>query len=120
MTRLEEVQAIIDKHDLKQKCRYMYVLYKRYYLYKVLKRDGMTLSQIGRLFNQRNATVINGIAKHDTYSKYKDSAYMMHTIELREKFVLPQYYKPLKQRVLECVTLEKLEKLKEQIRCNYY
>ena len=95
MTRLEEVQAIIDKHDLKQKCRYMHILYKRYYLYKVLKRDGMTLSQIGRLFNQSHATVINGITKHDTYSKYKDSAYMMHTIELREKFVLPQYYKPL-------------------------
>jgi hypothetical protein len=52
--------------------------------------------------------------------KYKDSAYMLHTLELREKFVLPQYYKPLKQRVLECVSLEKLEKLKEQIRCNYY
>jgi len=120
MTRLEEVQEIIDKHDLKQKCRYMHVLYKRYYLYKVLKRDGMTLSQIGRLFNQTHATVINGIAKHDTYSKFKDSAYMMHTLKLREKFVLPQYYKPLKQRVLECVSLEKLEKLKEQIRCNYY
>jgi hypothetical protein len=120
MTRLEEIQAIIDKYDLKQKSRYMHLIYRRYYLYKVLKRDGMTLSQIGRLFEQTHATVINGIAKHDTYMKYKDSSYMMHTLELREQFVLPQYYKPLKQRVLECVSLEKLEKLKEQIRCNYY
>jgi hypothetical protein len=45
---------------------------------------------------------------------------MMHTKELREQFVLPQYYKPLKQRILEIYTIEKLEKLKEQIRCNYY
>jgi hypothetical protein len=120
MTRLEEIQAIIDKYDLKQKSRYMHLIYRRYYLYKVLKRDGMTLSQIGRLFEQTHATVINGIAKHDTYMKYKDSSYMLHTLELREQFVLPQYYKPLKQRVLECVSLEKLEKLKEQIRCNYY
>ena len=120
MTRLEEIQAIIDKYELKQKSRYMHLIYRRYYLYKVLKRDGMTLSQIGRLFEQTHATVINGIAKHDTYMKYKDSSYMLHTLELREQFVLPQYYKPLKQRVLECVSLEKLEKLKEQIRCNYY
>lgn len=120
MTRLEEIQAIIDKYDLKQKSRYMHLIYRRYYLYKVLKRDGMTLSQIGRLFGKTHASVINGINKHDTYMKYKDSAYMLHTLELREQFVLPQYYKPLKQRVLECVTLEKLEKLKEQIRCNYY
>ena len=120
MTRLEEIQAIIDKYDLKQKSRYMHLIYRRYYLYKVLKRDGMTLSQIGRLFGKTHATVINGIAKHDTYMKYKDSSYMLHTLELREQFVLPQYYKPLKQRVLECVSLEKLEKLKEQIRCNYY
>ena len=120
MTRLEEVQYIIEKYELKQKSRYMHMLYRRYYLYKVLKRDGMTLSQIGRLFGKTHASIINGINKHDIYMKYKDSAYMLHTLELREKFVLPQYYKPLKQRVLECVTLEKLEKLKEQIRCNYY
>ena len=120
MTRLEEIQAIIDKYDLKQKSRYMHLIYRRYYLYKVLKRDGMTLSQIGRLFEKSHATVINGINKHDIYMKYKDSSYMLHTLELREQFVLPQYYKPLKQRVLECVSLEKLEKLKEQIRCNYY
>jgi hypothetical protein len=120
MSRLEEVQYIIEKYELKQKSRYMHMLYRRYYLYKVLKRDGMTLSQIGRLFNQTHATVINGIAKHDTYMKYKDPSYMLHTRDLREKFVLPQYYKPLKQRVLECVSMEKLEKLKEQIRCNYY
>ena len=120
MTRLEEIQAIIDKYDLKQKSRYMHLIYRRYYLYKVLKRDGMTLSQIGRLFEKTHASVINGINKHDIYMKYKDSSYMLHTLELREQFVLPQYYKPLKQRVLECVSLEKLEKLKEQIRCNYY
>ena len=120
MTRLEEIQAIIDKHDLKQKSRYMHLIYRRYYLYKVLKRDGMTLSQIGRLFGKTHASIINGINKHDIYMKYKDSSYMLHTLELREQFVLPQYYKPLKQRVLECVSLEKLEKLKEQIRCNYY
>ena len=120
MTRLEEIQAIIDKYDLKQKSRYMHLIYRRYYLYKVLKRDGMTLSQIGRLFGKTHASIINGINKHDTYMKYKDSSYMLHTLELREQFVLPQYYKPLKQRVLECVSMEKLEKLKEQIRCNYY
>lgn len=120
MTRLEVVQYIIDKYDLKQKSRYMHVIYRRYYLYKVLKRDGMTLSQIGRLFGKTHASVINGINKHDIYMKYQDSAYLLHTLELREKFVLPQYYKPLKQRVLECNSIEKLEKLKEQIRCNYY
>jgi hypothetical protein len=120
MTRLEEVQYIIDKFDLKEKSRYMPVLYRRYYLYHVLQKDGMTLSQIGRLFSQSHATVINGMTKHNIYTKQKDPAYMLHTKELREQFVLPQYYKPLKQRILECYTIEKLEKLKEQIRCNYY
>jgi hypothetical protein len=120
MTRLEEVQYVIEKYDLKQKGRYMHMIYKRYYLYNVLKKDGMTLSQIGRLFNQSHCTVLNGIKKHEDYMAYKDSAYMLHTRDLREIFVLPQCYKPLKQRILEIYTIEKLEKLKEQIRCNYY
>jgi hypothetical protein len=120
MTRLEEIQEIIDKHDLKQKNRYMHILYKRYYLYKVLKRDGMTLCQIGKLFNKRHTTVINGIAKHDTYMEYNDYMYILHTKDLSDKFVIKENYKPLKQRILECSTLDNLEKLKEQIRCNYY
>ena len=120
MTRLEEIQAIIDMHDLKQKSRYMHLIYRRYYLYKVLKRDGMTLSQIARLFEQTHATVINGMTKHNIYFKQKDPAYMLHTRDLREIFILPQYYMPLKQTILEIYTIEKLEILKEQIRCNYY
>lgn len=120
MTRLEDIQYIIDKYELKQKSRHMHLIYRRYYLYKVLKRDGMTLSQIGRLFGKTHASVIHGISKHDNYMEYKDPAYMMHTLELREKFILTKHFKPLKQRVLECYSLEKLEKLKEQIRCNYY
>ena len=120
MTRLEEVQYIIDKFDLKEKCRFMPVLYRRYYLYHVLQKDGMTLSQIGRLFNQNHCTVLNGIKKHEDYMAYKDPAYMLHTRDLREIFVLPQYYMPLKQTILEIYTIEKLEILKEQIRCNYY
>ena len=120
MSRLEEVQYVIEKHDLKEKGRYMHMIYKRYYLYNVLRKDGMTLSQIGRLFNQSHCTVLNGIKKHEDYMDYKDPAYMLHTRDLREIFVLPQYYMPLKQTILEIYTIEKLEILKEQIRCNYY
>jgi hypothetical protein len=120
MTRLEEIQMIIDKYDLKQKNRYMHILYKRYYLYKVLKKDGMTLCQIGKLFNKRHTTIINGIAKHDIYMEYNDYMYILYTKELSDKFVIKENYKPLKQRVLECSSFEKLEILKEEIRFNYY
>jgi hypothetical protein len=120
MTRLEEIQAIIDKYDLKQKSRYMHLTYQRYYLYALLRSQGMPLTEIGIMFNRTHATVIHGIANHDVWYKQKDELYLYYTLELRQLFASPRYYKPLKQRVLECVTIEKLEKLKEQIRCNYY
>jgi hypothetical protein len=120
MTRLEEIQAIIDKYDLTKKCRLRQYTYQRYYLYALLRSQGMPLTEIGVMFNRTHATVIHGIANHDVWYKQKDELYLYYTLELRKLFASPRYYKPLRVKVLECNDMEKLDRIKEQIRCNYY
>ena len=117
---IDQIQDYIKKHDLTKKCRLRQYTYQRYYFYALLRSQGMPLTEIGVMFNRTHATVIHGIANHDVWYKQKDELYLYYTLELRKLFASPRYYKPLRVKVLECVTLEKLEKLKEQIRCNYY
>ena len=61
MSNLELVQKFIDKYDLKEKSRYRYQLDKRYFLFNILKNDGMSVSSISRVFGLKHTTVMNGI-----------------------------------------------------------
>jgi hypothetical protein len=117
---IEDIIEYINVNDLKAKSRYRHVLYKRYYLYNLLRNNGLSLSRIGRMFNQTHATVLHGIANHNVWYKAKDPIYLLHTRELREMFVARQYYTPLRTKILECDDIKTLEKIKNQIKNNYY
>ena len=117
---IEEIIEYINVNDLKVKSRYRHVLYKRYYIYNLLRNNGLSLSRIGRMFNQTHATVLHGIANHNVWYKAKDPIYLLHTRELREMFVARQYYTPLRIKILECNSMDELEKIKNQIKNNYY
>jgi hypothetical protein len=117
---IDQIQEYIVKHELTKKSRLRQYTYKRYYLYALLRNQGMPLTEIGALFHQNHSTVIHGIANHDVWYKQKDPLYLYYTLELRGMFASPRYYKPLRVKVLECNDMEKLDRIKEQIKKNYY
>jgi chromosomal replication initiation ATPase DnaA len=66
--KIERVMQVIEKDGLITKSRYRTFLDRRSYLYAMLNKNGMSLVEIGRLFNKNHATIINGIKKltHDS------------------------------------------------------
>jgi hypothetical protein len=61
------VKELIQIDKLDSKDRYRDLIYKRSYLYAILRDEGWNFSQIGRLFNRNHATVINGLKIHDQF-----------------------------------------------------
>jgi hypothetical protein len=120
MSNLELVQKFIDKYDLKEKSRYRYQLDKRYFLFNILKNDGMSFSSIGRVFGLGHATVMNGLKNHRLWSSTSDPFYKKNIQELQEEFKHVHFIKTLKEVILECDSLEELEKIKQQILLKYY
>jgi len=87
--KIERVMQVIEKDGLITKSRYRTFLDRRSYLYAMLNKNGMSLVEIGRLFNKNHATIINGIKKHHAYTRFKDELYLHNVKEYREIFYEP-------------------------------
>jgi len=88
--KIDKVKEVIEKDGLITKSRYRTFLDKRSYLYAMLNKNGMSLVEIGRLFNKNHATIINGIKKHHAYIRFKDELYLHNVKEYREIFYEPK------------------------------
>ena len=88
--KIERVMQVIEKDGLITKSRYRTFLDRRSYLYAMLNKNGMSLVEIGRLFNKNHATIINGIKKHHAYTRFKDELYLHNVKEYREIFYEPK------------------------------
>ena len=88
--KINKVKEVIAKDGLITKSRYRTFLDRRSYLYAMLHKEGMSLVEIGRLFNKNHATIINGIKKHNAYTRFKDELYLHNVKEYREIFYEPK------------------------------
>jgi chromosomal replication initiation ATPase DnaA len=70
------ILKLIDKYNLATTSRVETQCYKRYYLYYLLSKTGMSLSSIARAFGKGHATVIHGIKEHKKWHKIQDERYM--------------------------------------------
>lgn len=76
----------------------------------------MSLTDIARMFEKTHAAVINGLKKHQVYSKYNDYTYKVNTQEYRKIFEA-QYIEPrsLKDDILRCTNTTELKLIQERI-----
>lgn len=88
--RIDKVKEVIEKDGLITKSRYRTFLDRRSYLYAMLHKEGMSLVEIGQLFDKTHATIINGIKKHHAYTRFKDELYLHNVKEYREIFYEPK------------------------------
>ena len=128
-TKINKIMHLIEKDGLITKSRYRCFLDKRSYLYAMLSKEGMSLVQIGAIFNKTHATIINGIKQHYAYQKFKDDLYEHNVQEYREIFYEPkkvnvdliekdgQKYNgtQLITDVLECKNTTELQDIKKKI-----
>jgi chromosomal replication initiation ATPase DnaA len=122
-TRIDFIQNVIEvveRHDLKKVSRKQEIIYPRYYIYSLLRDAKYSLSAIGRIFNKDHATVLHGIRMHKLFTRQNDKVYEMLIEQVKsEIYITPKEYN-LKEEVLKCTSIKKLEIIKKQILENYY
>ena len=69
---IKKVEEKIKEDALNSKTRSRTVVYKRHYLYYLLRKHGLTYTKIGVLFGKNHATVIHGRKTYINLTKTRD------------------------------------------------
>jgi hypothetical protein len=121
---IEKVKELIQRDNLDSKDRHRDLIYKRSYLYSILREEGWHLSKIGRLFNRNHATVINALNLHDNYfgkDKIYDRMIKEYLTIFGKEITDIDYDKPtIYQDIMDCHNTTALGIIKQRIKDGYY
>ncbi len=120
-TMEERIKELIQIDRLDSKDRYRDMVYKRSYLYAILRDEGWHLSKIGRLFNRNHATVINALKVHDAFYG-RDKIYMRHVkhYELIFRPIVELQKDSIFDDVINCHNTTQLRMIKDKILAGGY
>jgi hypothetical protein len=124
MESIEKIKELIQRDSLDSKDRYRDLIYKRSYLYAILRDEGWHLARIGRLFKRNHATVINALKIHDQFfgnDKLYDRTIRQYVNELGKFSIQIDEDKPtIFQDIINCHNTTELRLIKERIQAGYY
>lgn len=115
---IEKIKSVIERDDLDKSNRNQQFHYRRIFLYAILRKHGVNLSQSGRLFNRNHATIINGLKIYDQIRK--DHVFLAYIESYQQEF--SEYIHvnlkcwSLEDEVLNCKNYWELVQLQEIIR----
>jgi hypothetical protein len=121
MDIIQQVKELIQIDNLDSKDRYRDMIYKRSYLYAILRDEGWHLSKTGRLFNRNHATIINALKVHDAFYG-RDKIYMRH-IKYYDQIFRPIVEVPkdtIFEDVMNCHNTTQLRMIKDKIMSGGY
>ena len=137
------IKKIIQKDGLDKKCRKVPTVNKRMYLFNILRKQGLTLYQIGKMFKMHHATVIHGIKRYNELADSFDFLLELDTTAYRQILENESVYKAksfkidteeyqvilknapkikyiLEKEILEAETLQELRKITRKLYNNLY
>ena len=118
---MEKVIELIERDNLKSKSRAHEKVSKRFYLYHILRRNGMTLNLISKLFEKNHASVIHGIKVYKNRVEINDHAMVHHLVEYRRIIEgIEVRYHNLKQDIKSATTIKDLNIIKKRAELNLY
>jgi hypothetical protein len=131
MNRLTLINELIEKYGLLDKSRRRDVLFKRYYLYNEFRKCGLSLSQIGRVFDKNHATILHGLRVHKDLTSYRDVDYLAETCALQaylDGAELPDISKVFKTRkdydikvdILKAHNLQAFKRVQRRVKMGFY
>lgn len=120
-TVVEKVKQLIIQDELNSKSRERDKIYKRSYLYAILREEGWNLSKIGKLFNRTHASIINALKVHDAYYG-KDKIYMSYIKKFDEIFKpsVKMQKDSIFHDIMNCHNTTQLRIIKERITDGWY
>lgn len=120
---IERIKEIIEKENLKERTKKPKKVHRRWFLFKLLRKNEVTYTNIAEIFNMNHATIIYGIHQVEKYEKQKDEIYLLDTKDLNFEFNNVQMIlkeRNLSEDVLNCNNLQALTKIKCRINNSIY
>lgn len=119
---ISNLDQIIEMFDLRKSDRHQPFLYRRYYLYYILHKNGYSMIHIGKIFNKDHSSIIHGIKVHKNMIQIKDKYYQLFVDELDQLMKVSERYdlRDIQMDVLKCTTIKQLEIIKDRIQSNFY
>ena len=115
---IKKIIAVIERDGLDTGLRFQQYHYKRIFLYNLLRKHGVNLSNSGRLFNRSHSTIINGLKIYDQIRK--DPVFLAYVesyhIEFAEFYHSNTKTWNLEDEVLLCRNYWEMCKLQELIK----
>ena len=114
-----KIEKIIKKHDLKSPARCRKKVFMRCFMFNYLRDQGMTLKEIGSLFERDHPTVIHGLKTYDdmiiTGNKHFEKAVYEIALILNKEYIFDEPLVNDIQKALENEDCEELKRIAEEL-----
>ena len=117
---IKEERELLQKHELKKKCRQPRYVHRRIYFFYILREAGATYQEIGDLFDLNHATVIHGIKRYKELRDTNDRLLHLDLLEYTGKIKLKKRTYNLRKDILKATTVTDLEIIKRRTENNLY
>lgn len=120
---IQRIEEIIEEQNLREKTKYRYLVHRRWFLFRLLRKNGVVLQRIGEMFNLNHATIIYGLKMSEFYEEKKDEIYRLDTLNLQEEFgnveiILKQ--RNLVEDIKKCNSTKQLLVIKARLKNSQY
>lgn len=120
---IEQAEFLIEKYNLRRRCRNQYLVHQRAFLMNRLQKHGLSVTRIARMFKMNHATVLHNVRNAKYFEEIEDKYYLSDVAEIREELESNPVVKnvtDLVSEILECSTVRRLEKIQRRILRNEY
>ena len=120
---IKRIEEIIEEQNLRERTRHRYLVHRRWYLYTLLRRHGITLTRIGKICNRSHATVIHGIQQANYFLDTNDKLFLLDTLELQKEFAgieIVFEQRNLVDDILKCDSMGDLSLVQCRLKNNQY
>lgn len=120
---IEQAEELIVKYNLRRRCRNQYLVHQRAFLMHKLRKHGISVTRIARMFKMNHATVLHNVKNATYFEETEDKYYLVDVAEIREDLknnAVVRNIDDLVSEVLECTTVRRLEKIQRRILRNEY
>lgn len=112
----EPIKVYAKANGLTTSSRKRELTYKRAYLFNVLKSEGLSLTEIGKIFNRDHATIINGIK---IFELFKEDEYF-NAVTKEEQTMFPLFKDVAEYKIeLELLMYENFKHLDNKLAHSY-
>lgn len=115
---IEKIKEVIERDGLASDQRHQQYHYRRIFLYALLRKHGVNLSNSGKIFNRSHSTIINGLKIYDQLRK--DPVFLAYIESYHREF--SEFYHVntktwnLEEEVMSCRNYWEMCKLQEVIK----